>query len=115
MVPAFSFLEGFASFITERTSSIFHLYSGYRGGSGSLLVKIRDSDLRVVLKPWGRDRALGLTDLLRTQSRLLQFRRQSVNCHVHIATSFRDNAVRYVGVNRGLSLITIDSKKRAIY
>lgn len=114
MIPAFGFLEALASFLSDRESDSFHLYSGYRGGSGALLIKTRKQGHRIVFKPWERSRPLGLTDLMKSIDRLSPFRGQYADCHIHIALEFKSNAIRFATTSRGVTLISIHAKDRSI-
>lgn len=103
-----NFLQAFADFVEERCSAELYSYAGYTGSAGALLLKDLDSDLRVVLRPWLRYGPVGLQDLLRSEERYRQFRKQFPARHVHIAPDFRDNARRHVGHDDTHTLIAFD-------
>ena len=78
--------------------------------AGSLLVKVKDTDSRVAIRPWLRNRPVGLVDILRSDKRYQRFQGQEPGIHVHIGTRFRDNAIHYARRSDTSSLIVLDPK-----
>jgi len=109
-----TFLDAFADHIRERFSDTLYCYAGYTGVSGALLVKLKRVELRVVLRPWLRHRPVGLQDITRSLERYKHFRGQLPNIHVHIASEFRDNAVRNVAQSGFQTLLSLDKKARVV-
>lgn len=108
------FLSSFAEYIKTRLARTLYSYAGYTGQSGTLLIKIKDSDSRVAIRPWLRSRPVGHQDILRSDERYRSFRGQTPNIHVHVANHFRENAIRYVRQSDSSALIAFDSKQRTI-
>lgn len=108
------FLSSFAEYVKRRHARTLYCYAGYTGLAGSLLIKVKDSDSRVAIRPWLRNRPVGHQDILRSDERYRSFRGQTPNIHVHVATQFRDNAMRHVRQSDSSALIAFDPKQRAI-
>lgn len=109
-----TFLKAFSDAVQRRHAATLHRYAGYTGLAGSLLIKIKASDTRVAIRPWLRNRPVGLVDILRSDKRYQTFRGQEPDIHVHIGTHFRDNAIHYARRSDTSSLIVLDPKQRAV-
>lgn len=107
-------LRAFSDYVKERHAGTLYRYAGYTGLAGSLLIKVKDTDNRVAIRPWLRQRPVGLADIRRSDKRYSSFRRQEPDIHVHLATSFRHNAIRYARSSDASSLIAYDPKQRAV-
>lgn len=109
-----TFLHAFAKHVRERFSDTLYCYAGYTGLAGALLVKLKRIELRVVFRPWLRQGPVGLQDITRSLERYRHFRGQLPNIHVHIASAFRDNAIRHVAQSNFQTLVFLDKKTPAI-
>ena len=107
-------LNAFADFIRHRHGTALYRYAGYTGLAGSLLIKVKDSDKRVAIRPWLRNRPVGLVDIIRSDKRYQSFRGQEPDIQVHLGTHFRDNAIHYARSSDTSSLIVFDAKRSAV-
>jgi hypothetical protein len=107
-------LKAFADFVQRRHAATLYLYAGYTGLAGSLLVKVKDSDKRVAIRPWLRNRPVGLVDIIRSDKRYQSFRGQEPAIHIHIGGYFRDNAIHAARRSDTSSLIVFDAKRSAV-
>ena len=108
------FLSTFAEFVQQNHAATLYCYAGYTGLAGSFLVKVKDSRARIAIRPWLRFGPVGLQDVLRSNERYRNFRGQTPDIHVQIASEFRDNAKRYVRQTDGLALVAVNSKMRTV-
>lgn len=108
------FLDKFALCIRGEFSRDLYQYSGYTGGTGSLLVRDEASKSLVIFKPWLRAGPVGLQDLSRANDRYSTFRGKVPDIVVHVAGKFRENAIRSVSRDRSLVLIAFEPTAREL-
>lgn len=104
------FLKAFADYIAANSAGRLYTYAGYTGLAGALLLKDMATNSRVAIRPWLRDRAVGLQDVLRSTERYSSFRGQSPDIHVQVAGVFRENVKRFVQQGDDSTLITVGEK-----
>ena len=107
-------LNEFAEFIKLRHSATLYSYAGYTGSAGALLLKAKDSDLRVAIRPWLRNKPVGLQDIMASNQRYRSFRGQSPSIYVHVAAGFRDIAKRHAAQGGTFALVSFEHRKRRI-
>lgn len=107
-------LSAFSDYVDERHAARFYRYAGYTRVAGSLLIKVKDTDNRILIRPWLRSGPVGLKDIRRSDKRYSRFRGQEPDIHVNLATSFRQNAIRYARSNDKSSLIAYEPEQRAV-
>ncbi len=108
------FLNLFAAFVQRHYVSTLYRYAGYTGYAGSLLIKVKDSDNRVAIRPWLRNRPVGFQDIARSDQRYSTFRGQEPQIYVHIANGFRENALRHARRSDSSTLVALDPKRSAV-
>ncbi len=108
-----SFLNAFGEFVQRRHAATLHRYGGHRW-AGALLIKVKETGIRVAIRPWLRTRPVGLADIVRSDERYQVFRQREADIHIHVAAHFRDNAIRHARRGDASALIAFDPKRRAV-
>jgi hypothetical protein len=109
-----TFLESFARYLERGFSREFYLYAGYTGGTGALLIRDNSSKTLLVFKPWLRTGPVGLQDVLGTTDRYGTVRGKNPDIIIHVAGTFRGNAIDYALRHESVVLIALDLVAREL-